>query len=155
MKIHAMCMVKDEADIVSECLTAAAQWCDHLYVFDNGSTDGTWEIVQELAERLPAVVAWKSDPAPFSDGLRAQIFNAFSAQASPGDWWCRADADEFYIDDPRVFLRKVGPAHDVVWTASFSYYFTDRDAEQYAADPARYADDVPIEQKIRWYVNHW
>jgi glycosyltransferase involved in cell wall biosynthesis len=155
MKIHAMCIIKDEADIVSECLTAAAGWCDHIYVFDNGSADGTWEIVQELAERIPAVVAWKSDPAPFSDGLRAQIFNAFSSAAAPGDWWCRADADEFYIDDPRVFLRKVPAAYDVVWTASFSYYFTDRDAEAYAADPERYGDDVPVEEKIRHYVNHW
>lgn len=155
MKIHALCILKDEADVVAECLTAAAEWADHLYVLDNGSTDGTWEIVQELATRVPQVVAWKQEAVPFSDGLRARIYEAFKDRAQPGDWWCRADADEFYVDDPRVFLAKVGREHDVVWTASFSYYFTDRDAEAYAQDPSRYADDVPIEQKIRHYVNHW
>lgn len=155
VKIHGMCIVKDEADIVAHCLTEAARWCDHVYVFDNGSTDGTWELVQELAEGLPEIVAWKSDPAPFCDGLRAQIFARFREASRPGDWWTRVDADEFYVDDPRVFLRKVPERHRVVWTASFSYYFTDRDAELYASHPERFADDVPVEQKIRYYVNHW
>jgi hypothetical protein len=155
MKIHGMCIVKDEADVIAECLTAAAEWCDHIYIFDNGSSDETWAIAQELAARLPSVVAWKTDPAPFSDGLRAEIFHQFRAGSRPGDWWCRLDADEFYIDDPRVFLRKVPEDLDVVWTASFSYYFTDKDAELYKEDPSRYADDVPVEERLRYYVNHW
>jgi hypothetical protein len=155
VSIHGMCIVKDEADVVVECLTEAARWCDHIYVFDNGSTDGTWELVQQLAEDLPEVVAWKTDGAPFSDGLRAQIFDEFRNRSRPGDWWARVDADEFYVDDPRVFLRKVPAEYRVVWTASFSYYFTDRDAELYAVEPERYADDIPVEHKLRYYVNHW
>jgi glycosyl transferase family 2 len=155
MRIHGMCMVKDEADIVEEALTAAAAWCDHIYVFDNGSTDGTWELVQRLADDVPQIVPWKTDPAPFSDGLRAQIFERFRSASDPGDWWCRLDADELYIDDPRTFLRKVPEEHAVVWTASFSYYLTDKDAELYEREPERYADDVPVQEKIRWYVNHW
>jgi hypothetical protein len=155
VKIHGMCIVKDEADIVTQCLTEAAQWCDHIYVFDNGSTDRTWDLVQKLAEHLPEVVAWKSDGVPFSDGLRAQIFNEFRDRSRPGDWWARVDADEFYVDDPRVFLKKVPEHYRVVWTASFSYYFTDKDAELHAVEPERYADVVPVEQKLRYYVNHW
>jgi hypothetical protein len=155
MRIHAMTMVKDEADIVAECLEAATDWADHVYVFDNGSTDGSWDIVQGLAAEHPAIVPWKSDDVTFHDGLRAQIFEAFRARSEPGDWWCRLDTDEFYVDDPRVFLRKVPERYRVVWMASFSYYFTDKDAERYEQDPELYADDVPIEEKIRYYVNHW
>jgi glycosyltransferase involved in cell wall biosynthesis len=155
VKIHGICIVKSEADIISECLTAASSWCDHIYVLDNGSTDDTWQMVQALAHRLPAVVPWKSEQAPFSDGLRSAIFHHFRADSRHGDWWCRLDADEFYIDDPRIFLQKVPDKYDVVWTGNFSYYFTDEDAEQYRRTPERYGDDVPIEEKIRFYVNHW
>jgi glycosyltransferase involved in cell wall biosynthesis len=155
VKIHALCIVKDEGDIVGEALAAAASWCDHIYVLDNGSTDETWGIVQDLARTVPQVVPWKVDDRPFNDGLRADIFHHFRDNAAPGDWWARQDADELYIDDPKVFLRKVPARYGVVWTASFSYYFTDADADAYEADPAAYADDVPIEQKIRWYLNHW
>lgn len=155
MRIHAMCLVKDEADIVEECLVRASEWCDHIFVLDNGSSDATWEIVQSLAWDLPAVIPWKTEAAPFTDGLRASIFAEFRSLGRDGDWWCRLDADEFYVDDPRVFLPKVPDAYAVVWSANFSYYFTDRDAERYSADPAAYGDDVPIEEKIRYYVNHW
>ena len=155
MTIHGMCIVKDEADVVAPCLEAAAEWCDHIYVLDNGSTDGTWEAVQELAARIPGLVPWKSEDVPFSDGLRAQIFNHFRSGSRVGDWWVRLDADEFYIDDPRIFLAKVPERYRVVWTASFSYYFTDNDAELFRADSQRYADAVPVQEKIRHYVNHW
>jgi hypothetical protein len=155
MKIHGMCMVKDEADVIEEALRSAAEWCDHIYVYDNGSTDGTWEVVQRLASEIAAIVPWKSEDVPFTDGLRAGIFDRFRAGSRQGDWWVRLDADELYIDDPRVFLAKVPERYRVVWTASFSYYFTDADADAFALDPARYADEVPVEQKIRYYVNHW
>lgn len=155
MRIHGLCMVKDEADVVEECLRAAAVWCDHIYVFDNGSVDGTWEIVQRLAAQLPAIVAWRHEAVPFTDGLRAEIYEAFRGEARPGDWWCRVDADEFYVDDPRAFLAAVPERDRVVWTASLSYYLTDRDAERHAADPEAYGDGVPVAQKIRYYVNHW
>jgi hypothetical protein len=65
------------------------------------------------------------------------------------------DADEFYIDDPRKFLADVDATHDEVWSASFEYYFTDRDLERYEADPAAYGDSVPVRQKLRFYVNNW
>jgi len=155
MKIHAVCIVRNEADVIEECLRAACAWCDHVYVLDNGSTDDTWRIVQSIAREVPAVVPWKSDPVPFSDGLRSAIFHEFRAASRCGDWWCRLDADEFYVDDPRVFLQKVPGKYDVVWTATFSYYFTDKYAEEYRRAPERYADDVPVQDKIRHYVNHW
>lgn len=155
MQIHGICLVRDEADIVEECLRSASDWCDHIYVLDNGSTDATWEIVQSLARELPNVIPWRSEAAPFTDGLRESVFSEFRHRSKNGDWWCRLDADEFYVDDPRVFLRRVPNGRDVVWTTNFSYYFTDKDADRYRANPELYGDDVPVAEKIRYYVNHW
>jgi len=155
LKIHAMCIAKNESDIIAQCLKSALNWSDYIYVYDNGSSDGTWEQILELSKEYNSIIPYKRDSKPFKDGLRAEIFKHYRANSSTDDWWCRLDADEFYIDDPRIFLAKVPRIYTVVWTVSFAYYFTDKDAELYHRDPSLYADDVPVEQKIRYYINHW
>lgn len=154
-KIRALCVVRDEADILRQTLAAASSWCDAVYVLDNGSDDGTWELVQALAEEVPLVVPHARDLRPFSQDLRGDLFRAHRHEATIGDWWCILDADEHYIDDPRVFLAAVGRRYDQVWSASFEYYLTDLDVVGYREDPARYGDDVPVEEKCRFYLNNW
>jgi hypothetical protein len=122
---------------------------------DNGSADDTWEIVRSMAAEDPGIVAWRRNDVPFHDGLRADIYHAFRDRAEPGDWWARVDPDEFYVDDPRSFLAQVPSRDGCVWYASLSYYFSSADAQRYQADPGRYADDVPVMEKCRYYVNHW
>jgi len=155
MRIHALCLVKNESDIIDASLTAASKWCDQIYVYDNGSTDGTWEQVNALATSISEVVPFMQADKPFNDGLRADIFNRYRGNCSNDDWWCLLGADEFYIDDPRVFLAKVPRHQGVVTSASFSFYFTDKDAGQYEEDPSRYADSVPVTEKCKYYLNHW
>ena len=105
MRIHGLCLVKNESDIIKQGLTAARQWCDHIYVLDNGSMDGTWEMVQEMSAKDPGIAAWKQDDVAFSDALRCSIYHEFKGNARPGDWWARVDPDEFYVEDPRGFPR--------------------------------------------------
>lgn len=155
MKIRALCLVKDEADVIAQCLSAAGVWCDSVYVWDNGSTDGTWETIQALSRTSPAIVPDRQDDTPYDKALRAQLFAARRAEAADGDWWCMLDADEFYIDDPRTFLAGVPKRFEEVWAASFEYYFTEKDAARFEQDPSAYADDVPVERKLRYYVNNW
>lgn len=107
MKIHGLCVAKNEADIIEQTLRAAAEWCDWIYVLDNGSTDGTWEKVQALSSALPCVVPFKQDARPFDDGIRGEILRHYLPRARRGDWWCILDADEIYVDNPRVFLQGV------------------------------------------------
>ena len=71
MKIHGLSIVKNEADILQECFISALDWCDHIYVFDNGSDDGGWELVKELAKQHPQIVPYKQDPVLFRSALRA------------------------------------------------------------------------------------
>jgi hypothetical protein len=154
MRIHGLCLVKNEGDVLHETLISALHWCDHIYVFDNGSDDGTWELVNELAKQYLQIVPYKQDDVLYSNGLRADIFNAFRSNAGPQDWWCGLDADEFYIDDPRIFLAKIPDRFQTVWSASLNYYFTDRDASSYHQDPVKFLE-TPLQQRLRYYLNNW
>lgn len=126
-RILSLCVIKNEADIIADCLAAASEWSEKIYVFDNGSTDGTWDKVLECAS--DRVVPWKTDSSLFRESMRGDLFNAFRHEAREGDWWCRLDADEFYVEDPRHFLAQIGPSEHVVWGVGIDYYLTDRDVE--------------------------
>ena len=154
MKIHALCLVKNEADVLQETLISALHWCDYIYVFDNGSDDGSWELVEALAKQYLQIVPYKQDDLLYTNGLRADIFNAFRSEAGPQDWWCALDADEFYIDDPRVFLTKVSNNCQTVWSASLNYYFTDQDAIMYQKDRISFLK-TPVQQRFHYYLNNW
>jgi len=152
MKIFANCLVKNEGDMIEETLLRAARWCDRIFVFDNGSTDDTWEKVQRLARREPRVVPFKSSAVSFRNDLRGETFNQFRHEATAGDWWCTLDADEIYIDDPRQFLAAVPARHHVVWGVYFQHYFTDVDAARYEANPAAYPPHTCAEAALRYYL---
>lgn len=130
MKIFAIMLVKDEADIVQSVILDAKRWADRIFVLDNGSTDGTWEEVLSLAD--DTVVAWKQDFRPYHNGLRADVYNAFKGEAQAGDWWCfKLDADEFYVDDPREFLSGVSAKYDLVAKKSLDYFITHEDIAEH------------------------
>jgi len=129
MKIRSICLTKNEADVVEECLTDAARWSDRIYVYDGASTDGTWEKVQAMAAQNGRIVAWKSDGCVFREGLRAEVFNAFRDECADGDWWCQLNADEFYVQDVRQFLAGVPKSEHVVWGLNIQYYLTPKDVE--------------------------
>ena len=128
-RIYSLCVVKNEADVVAHCLREASRWSNRIFVLDNGSTDDTWEAVCACAS--DRIIPWKRDPCLFRESLRGDLFNAFRQDARPGDWWCRLDADEFYVDDPREFLAQVPQSEHVVWGVEIAYYLTHRDVEAF------------------------
>ena len=69
MKIFSICCVRDENDIVEETLKAALGWSDRIFVFDNGSVDGTWETLQDLANCDPIIELGGPDDRTFTDAL--------------------------------------------------------------------------------------
>src|SRR5437762_68452 len=46
---HALLPVRDEGDIIRQCLEHLLVWADSVYIFDTGSVDDTWEIAREIA----------------------------------------------------------------------------------------------------------
>jgi hypothetical protein len=146
VKIHSICVVKNEGDIIEHCLKESLKWSDVIYVYDGESRDETWEVVR----RFPSdrVVAWKQDGKTFQESLRAEVFNEFRGRAAAGDWWCHLDADEFYPTDPKRFLAAVPSRYHVVWGVAIEYYLTHDDI-------ASLDFDAPIEtllDSIRWYA---
>lgn len=124
-KIHSICLVKNESDILKYALEEASKWSDYIYIYDNGSTDGTWEIA--LSMRSEKIIPWKQDDKPFRESLRAEVFNEFQDRVQPGDWWCRLDADEFYLMSPKLFLAQVSSIRNVVWGIAIEYYLSQQD----------------------------
>src|SRR6266700_2966516 len=101
MKIHGICLVKNEADIAEYFLSESVRWCDHIYVFDTGSSDHTWELVQAAAKYFPNIFAFKKSAVQFSNQLPSKVFNQFRSNTTLGDSCSPLYADEIYVDNPR------------------------------------------------------
>ncbi len=124
MKIYAISLVKNEEDIIAENLMHASKWCDKIYVLDNGSTDNTWQIVNDLSNNI--IIPYKSENVPYRDSLRQEVFEHFRKELVDGDWVCfKLDADEFYIDDPRIFLSGLKKSISLVFGANIEFQFTE------------------------------
>jgi hypothetical protein len=121
---------------------------------DNGSTDSTVQLIRELEKASGRVTFAGHTAERFEESLRGLVFNQYRSVASKSDWWCRLDADEIYIDDPLEFLRSVPRTHHVVYSASFQFYFTDRDAVAWQRDPNTTKSES-VEDRMRYFLcNH-
>jgi len=152
MKIYAICLVKNEKDIIEETLGKACAWCDKIIVDDSGSTDSTWERVCAMAKTNPRIVPFQKRSRAFNDRLRAEAFNAYRTELKPGDWWAKLDADEIYIDDPRSFLVNVPRWHHVVGTFHLQYYLTEKEAALYDSPRRKEWLSRPAEDRLSYYV---
>lgn len=63
MRSVSISVVKNEADIIEAMVRHNCQFIDHMTLIDNGSVDGTWEILQALeAEGLPLSIRQDARP---------------------------------------------------------------------------------------------
>jgi glycosyltransferase involved in cell wall biosynthesis len=154
-KLYGLLIARDEADVIGQCLTYALGHCDKIIAMDNNSTDGTWEIMQDMAARHPGrIVAHCRVTAAFHDRLRAVAYNAFHQELTANDWWLRLDADEFLNEHPRELLELANAEDaDFVRAYQMTFALTDHDI----AVIERGADDraTPIEQRRRHYRVDW
>lgn len=128
MKIYAIMVVKDEIDFVEAVLREAEKWASKIFILDNGSTDGTWELLQRLKNDV--ITPWKQDFGPYRRGFKGDVYSEFKGISEPGDWWAILDADEFFIEDPRAFLATVPKSYHIVCKKSLDYVFTTEDVEE-------------------------
>lgn len=150
MQIFALSVVKNEADIVAHTLKEASCWATKIFVLDNGSTDGTWEVINEISRMNTKIIPWKQSFEPFYEGMRNMLFNKFFSLANENDWWCfRLDADEIYAENPRKFLLQVPASCDYVYKKSIDYVLTKEDIEYHNFNAHNFKDNI---QHIKYFL---
>ena len=106
--VWAVTMVKDEADIIGTTLRhLLAQGVDGILVADNGSTDETRAVIEELSATAPVFLAHDDEPAYFQWEKMTQL--SHWARRAGARWVVPFDADELWFaegDTVAGFLRR-------------------------------------------------
>ncbi|WP_018503086.1 glycosyltransferase family 2 protein [Parafrankia discariae] len=95
MTVVGIAMVRDEADIIAGTLRHMAGEVDQLLVADNGSTDGTREILDALIPDLPLVVVDDRDPAYYQSAKMTKLAG-IAHRLFEATWIVPFDADELW-----------------------------------------------------------
>lgn len=155
MKFVCLLPVRDEADIIGQCLEHLLTWSDEIYVFDTGSVDESWEIVQDFAKRDSRVIPLRKEPVYFSETLlRGWIFHQARASLRTGDWFLRVDADEFHHIPPPEFVQtRLRPHETVVYHQYYNFALRQSEVDDWAAGRETIADrGRHIEERRQWYT---
>jgi len=135
MRLVAVAIVKNEADIIEAFVRHTLAWVDHLLVFDHESTDGTREILQALrAEGLPLRLFTDEALGNHQD-FRSNHLTRLAAREMDADWIIPLDADEFLTGPDRGALEAALslslPGHSRSLPL-LNYVFTDADRPEEA-----------------------
>ncbi|MCK9921601.1 glycosyltransferase family 2 protein [Frankia sp. AgPm24] len=95
MTVVGIAMVRDEADVIAGTVRHMAGQVDQLLVADNGSVDGTLQLLHELARDLPLVVTQDRDPA-YYQGVKMTRLATLAAATMGATWIVPFDADELW-----------------------------------------------------------
>lgn len=102
MKVFGVSLVRNEADILRlTVLHHLSLGLDRVLIVDNGSSDGTDEVLRELAAEDERV-QWMRDRSAF-DQVVITTGLARKAQRQGADWVLPFDADEFWWSENRSF----------------------------------------------------
>ena len=150
IRVLCYCVCKNEADVIRETLTSAASWAEKVFVWDNGSDDGTVGEIEKACDENGNVVFMGVDQRYFSKYIRSQLVAQVKDCSRPGDWWCKLDSDEIYFTDPRSYLARVQRGVNTVFAAQVNFQFTDREYAQYREDRAAFLAR-PVKDRFEYY----
>ena len=154
MRFHAITMTFQSADIIAQSIRHALSWADALYICDTGSTDGTWDIIQQEATRDSRVFATRWKPIVFHEGVRSLIFEQYRHRAEEGDWFAKVDEDEFFHVSPPDFIRTSCEAHETsIWAQCLEFRLTTNDVARLEEVGTLEAERTrPLVERIRNYI---
>lgn len=135
--VAAVCMVKDEADIVEVTVGHMTRQVDYVLVADNGSTDGTRDILEGLGVEVI------DDPEPGYFQSRKMTALALQAAAAGAEWVVPFDADEFWaVKEGRIadVLSELPPEAKVAEAGVLDHVATDGPG----LSPWRRAEVLPL-----------
>lgn len=153
-RIHCLLPVRDEADVIEECLNELLSWATTVFVFDTGSVDETWEIIQEMARIDKRIRPVAKDAVYFNDSIvRGFLFEKAREHMRDGDWFLRVDSDEFYHISPRDFIKEHLRKHETVaYGKYFEFAFTSKDLDRWKTEEYTLSDRaISISERRRYY----
>lgn len=126
MRSISISVVKNEADVIEAMVRHNVQFLDHMTFVDNGSIDGTTEILLALRdEGLPLAVEQDDSLGHTQTAIVNRFVN--SAACDRSAFVFLLDADEFIASDPaafRVLIRSCPASFSMEWK---TYVPTPRD----------------------------
>lgn len=152
MAFHNLLIVRDEADIIEQNLAHLLGWCDAVHVYDTGSTDGTWEIIQEFARRDARINPVAREEVFYSDSLRAMLFDRVRGRFRHGDWIARLDADEFaHAHPPTWIAANLSRIESRIRALFFEFVIRRSEVEDGTRNSGGPFGSAPVDQHRRWY----
>lgn len=154
MRFHGLMLLRDEGDVIVETLEHLLGWIDSLHIYDLGSTDNTWDIVQEFARKDKRVNPVICRPTVYNDNLRCWLFHRVRQTFTPGDWVMKVDGDEIYHVPPPQFVReRCAPLDSAVHLQWYFFRLTTQEADAYASGKLDTAADRKrsITDRRRYY----
>lgn len=152
MATFGVTMVRDEADVIAGTLRHMADEVDHLIVADNRSTDGTRDILYQLARELPLTVVDDPDPAYYQSVKMSAL--ASKAASMGAVWVVPFDADEIWFGPSRIRTVLAGLDCDIAQAKLFNHFCTGIDGagdDPFRTMVWRHPDPAPLPKvAFRW-----
>lgn len=106
MRLVAVCKVLDEADIIEAFARHTAHYAVHQIILDNGSIDGTIEILRQLRQEGLSLTILQNGSRWFNEAAyNTELYHRAVADHA-ADWVTFLDVDEF-IDDRNASLNSI------------------------------------------------
>lgn len=120
-----ICMCKDELDVIEATVRQMAQEVDAVIVADNGSTDGTRELLEDLG-----VIVQDDPEVGYFQSAKMSALAQEAVERFDADWVVPFDADEWWYS-PFGRIADVLEAHDgaVATAAIYDHRATADDPE--------------------------
>lgn len=136
-------VVQDEVDVIEPVLrNLLAQGLTHLLVADNGSTDGTRELLDEMAAADPRILV-AVDPKPVHLQAERITWLAHRAWRAGAAWVLPFDADEFWFARGETVASFVERSTDDVIHVHFHHSVATSGTSAVDADTEFVMDSVP------------
>lgn len=154
MRIHAISVIQNEADIIRENLEWARRFCERIWVWDLASTDRTWDILQSM--RSEQIIPIRQDNVPFVNSVKGRLYNSVRDQIAENDWIYILDADEFIAEPPQPALEAAErEGANIVGGWQVDFYPTDSDMARARDMGMENWLRIPMLERQRYYHVEW
>ena len=149
LRIVGMMFVYNEADVVGQTIAHLASQGVQLVVLDNGSTDGSSEIIKDHIGRGVLSVE-RMETAKFDQTQMIKILHKMAAEYAL-DWLLLSGADEF-LEPPyrnmtlnRAIQLEAERGFNIIQFNNFEFWPTERDEDSQESD---------VRKRLRYYSWH-